>query len=602
LLGIVPKSFPPNYKEFYESRWFSPAASAHCKEVVVAGETVPFGTDLLFVDEKIAELVVGVEICEDLWVPIPPSCLQAISGAAVVANLSASNELIGKARYRRELVSNQSGRCVLAYAYASCGVYESTTDVVFGGHCLIADNGSILAESKRFRRDGFLTMADIDLRRLVFDRSRSNSFRDSLLNAGLTPTFRRIAFETNTRQQPLRLMRGTNPRPFVPENSAELADRCAEIFNAQVAALAKRLEHIGSAHVNIGISGGLDSTLALLVTCKVFKLLGWATDRIHGYTLPGFGTTSHTKSNAHALMEVLGVKAEEQDIRLLCLEEMYQMGHQPFGIDLAGLRTKASAELSNGDIHAVLTQNNALWLADFENTLLQLTANAQNLVFENVQARMRTSILMNRGFVIGTGDLSELALGWCTYNADHMNMYNPNCSIPKTLVKFLVRWAAMNEFDGATREVLLSIADTVISPELLPPSADGNIQQSTEDILGPYEVHDFIMFHFLRAGKGPLEIMYLFEQTEFVNDYPREKLIGWLRLFFTRFFQQQYKRSCLPDGPKVGSVSLSPRGDWRMPSDASAALWLSEIDKLSNKRESLSRSLPRHDRTLDGGY
>jgi len=555
VLGAVPKSFIPNYKEFYEGRWFAPAAAARSREVRLGDDTVPFGTDFLFDATDVDGLVVGVEVCEDLWVPVPPSSQQALRGATVLLNLSASNEVIGKAAYRRQLVAGQSGRCLAAYVYSSCGVWESTTDVVFGGHCLVAENGTLLAESRRFRRDDVLLVTDVDLDRLRADRVRTNSFGDAALQLGAGREFRRLPFVLGQPPTPRPLLRPVDPHPFVPRATGQLRERCEEIFQSQVSGLAKRLEHIGRPAVSIGVSGGLDSTLALLVACKTMDTLGTPRGRILAFTMPGFGTTARTRGNAVALMRELGVTAREVDIRRLCLEEMKALGHRPFGIDLDGLGVEELAA-----------------------RLQRLPAEAcQDLVFENVQARMRTSILMNAGFVIGTGDVSELALGWATYNGDHMSMYNPNVSIPKTLVKFLVRWAAENEFEGEARRILLDVVATDISPELLPAGADGRIVQQTETVIGPYELHDFFLFHFLRYGAPPEKILFLAGQARFDRQYTREELRHWLAVFLRRFFANQFKRSCLPDGPKVGTVSLSPRGDWRMPSDAAAALWLRDL-------------------------
>jgi NAD+ synthase (glutamine-hydrolysing) len=552
VLGVVPKSFIPNYKEFYEARWFAAAANVRSRKLALDGDVVPFGTDLLFDAADVEGLLLGVEICEDLWVPIPPSSMQALHGASVLLNLSASNETIGKSQYRRQLVVNQSGRCMAAYAYSSCGVWESTTDVVFGGHCLVAENATMLAESARFQREETLLFTDVDIDRLRADRVRTNSFADAQLYGTAGHGFQRIAFVLDRPEPEPRLAREVDAHPFVPRGQERLQERCQEIFQTQMAGLARRLEHVGKPAVSIGVSGGLDSTLALLVTCRTFDLLGVPRARIRAFTMPGFGTTPRTKGNAHALMEELGVTAAEVDIRALCLEEMRALGHRPFGIDLQGLTVD---ELSA--------------------RMRQLRREQrQDLVFENVQARMRTSILMNAGFVIGTGDVSELALGWATYNGDHMSMYNPNVSIPKTLVKFLVDWAAQNEFDGEARRILLDIVATEISPELLPAGADDKIVQATEGVIGPYELHDFFLFHFLRYGAPPEKILYLARHARFEREYSLSELRGWLRVFLRRFFGNQFKRSCLPDGPKVGSVSLSPRGDWRMPSDAQPAVWL----------------------------
>jgi NAD+ synthase (glutamine-hydrolysing) len=552
ILGIVPKSFIPNYKEFYERRWFACAATARSRSVNINGENIRFGADQLFEVRDLEGLTIGIEICEDLWVPIPPSSYQALHGATVLVNLSASNEVIGKNQYRRQLVVNQSGRCIAAYVYSSCGVWESTTDIVFGGHCLIAENGTLLGESRRFERDDVLLSADIDLDRIRIDRLRMNSFGDAQLYLGQKREFAIQTLTLERKAPPGNLLRQVEAHPFVPRGEERLRERCEEIFQTQVAGLAKRLEHIGKPPVAIGISGGLDSTLALLVVCKTMDALAVARDRIRAFTMPGFGTTSRTRGNARALMQHLSVTAAEVDIRALCLEEMRALRHRPFGIDLAGMTVD-----------------------DLNTRLRALTdERRQDLVFENVQARMRTSILFNAGFVVGTGDISELALGWCTYNGDHMSNYNPNVSIPKTLVKFLVHWAALNEFDGEARRILLDIVATEISPELLPTGVDEKALHSTEATIGPYELHDFFLFHFLRYGEVPEKILFLAEHATFDRPYSPQELRRWLAVFIKRFFGNQFKRSCLPDGPKVGSVSLSPRGDWRMPSDAEAALWL----------------------------
>jgi NAD+ synthase (glutamine-hydrolysing) len=550
LLGLVPKSYLPTYKEYYEARWFVPGHRAVVTEAGWRGGRVPFGTDLLFDGCAFAPgLVVGVEICEDLWSPIPPSSLQALGGAKILLNLSASNEVIGKAAYRRQLVVGQSGRCIAGYVYTSCGPHESTTDVAFGGHALIADNGSLLAETERFARDSTLLVSDIDIQRLHVDRMVNHTFGET--QAAHHRSWRRIEFAVE--RSPERLIRHVDPHPFVPAGQAPLRERCEDLFHTQVAGLAKRLEHIGRPRVAIGVSGGLDSTLALLVACKTFDRLEWPRTRIEAMTMPGFGTTARTLRNAQALMRHLGVSASEVDIRSLCLDEMRAIGHAPFGIRLDGLTVETlSARLR--DLSAEEVQS--------------------DVVFENVQARMRTNLLMNKGFVVGTGDLSEQALGWSTYNGDHMSMYNPNVSIPKTLVKFLVRWAAENEFTGAAQKTLLDVVATQISPELLPVAASGEIAQMTESVIGPYELHDFFLFHFLRYGAPPEKILFLADHAAFEKPYPPDERRRWLTVFLRRFFVNQFKRSCLPDGPKVGTVSLSPRGDWRMPSDAQAVLWL----------------------------
>ena len=453
-------------------------------------------------------------------------------------------------------MTGQSGRCLAAYGYACAGPTESTTDLVFGGHCLIAENGSILAESARvgdgesLRRDSYGIVADVDLERLQNDRRATTSFDDCVRH--LPGAYRKIPFES--RQDMAGLKRHVAGQPFVPRDNSELHRRCAEIFGVQQAALAKRLEQLRpTTFLNIGVSGGLDSTLALLAVVKTCDGLGSPRSRIHGLTMPGFGTTSRTRDNALQLMQELGIKHDEIDIRKLSLESFSALSHSPLGID-----------------------SKAMTVDELQSALVNLPEGGQDLVFENVQARLRMFLLMSRGFVIGTGDLSEAALGWSTYNGDHMSMYNPNCSIPKTLVRFLVRYVAEREFTGTVRDTLLSIADTTISPELLPPNAAGLITQSTEDTLGPYELHDFFLFHMIRGGCSPRKILFLAEHAEFTQPYAPELIRRTLQTFYRRFFANQFKRSCVPDGPKVGSVSLSPRGDWRMPSDADGSLWLGE--------------------------
>jgi NAD+ synthase (glutamine-hydrolysing) len=557
-LGIVPKQFLPNYKEFYEQRWFRGATGDEPPEVAFAGQTVPFGIDLLF--EAGEGVVVGVEVCEDLWMPVPPSSLQAIAGATILLNLSASNELIGKSDYRYQLVVGQSGRCIAAYAYSSCGPSESTTDLVFGGHCLIAENGRLLAESSRvgdggpIPMDSHLVTQDVDVQKLRSDRRVTTSFGGDTRHRR---PYRRIAFPLARDMEGLQ--RVVDGRPFVPREGAELHRRCAEIFGIQCAGLARRVMQLGpESPLNIGVSGGLDSTLALLVAVKTCDRMGWSRRRIHGLTMPGFGTTARTRTNAVALMEHLGITAERIDIGELALRTFQDLDHRPLGIDCRGMT-----------------------LAEFEQALAHVPPERRHdLVFENVQARLRTLLLMSRGFVVGTGDLSEQALGWSTYNADHMSMYNPNTSIPKTLVKFLVEYVARNEFEaGPARETLLSIVETTISPELLPATAAGEIEQSTEATLGPYELHDFILFQAVRCGFAPEKIRFLADFAAFSTRYTPEQIDRALRTFFERFFRNQFKRSCVPDGPKVGSVSLSPRGDWRMPSDADPAAWLRWADQ-----------------------
>ena len=536
ILGVVPKTYLSGYKEFQEERWFTSSLELREKTISIGGRTCPLGSQLVF---QAGEVGVGVEICEDLWVPVPSSSLLAMRGANIIFNLSASNELIGKAGYRRQLVQQQSARCLAGYVYASCGFGESTTDLVFSGSALIAENGNILAESDRFQKEGQLVVSEIDVDYLQHDRRVTTSFmRGNPLLSGDTV---RIPFslpdypgeKANT------LTRNIDPHPFTPEGLA-LKARCEEIFKIQVSGLAKRLVHAHASTAVVGISGGLDSTLALLVTAMAFDYLGWPREKVIGITMPGFGTTGRTYRNAVNLIRSLGVTLREISIKDACVQHFKDIAH------------------------------------DMEK---------HDVTYENSQARERTQILMDvanqeNGLVIGTGDLSELALGWATYNGDHMSMYGVNSSIPKTLVKYLVAWVAEHRVDSTSRETLMDIIDTPISPELIPADAQGNIQQKTEDLVGPYELHDFFIYHFLRYGSRPAKLFYL-ACNAFEGIYDAATIKKWLRICFRRFFQQQFKRSCLPDGPKVGSVSLSPRGDWRMPSDASAEIWLNEIDSLS---------------------
>jgi NAD+ synthase (glutamine-hydrolysing) len=557
VLGIVPKQYLPNYQEFYEARWFAAADGSEPASVDLGelGE-VPFGIDLLF---ECGDLVVGIEICEDLWMPVPPSSLQASAGANLLVNLSASNEIIGKASYRELLVRSQSGRCLAAYAYSSAGPTESTTDIVFGGHCMITENGSLLAKSERIGEPHCAWLeqshatADIDLQRLAHDRQITQSWQQAAKR--LPNEFRRIQFSGEFDSSGS--LRNVVAQPFVPRDDSELHARCAEVFGIQCAGLAKRVSRLpAQLPLNIGVSGGLDSTLALLVAVKTCECRGWPLNRIAGITMPGFGTTSRTLEAARALMKHLNISAEEIDIRQLCLDTFKSLKHKPFGIDATQLE-----------------------LEEFVAALQGVpAANRNDLVFENVQARVRTMLLMNRGFVLGTGDLSEQALGWSTYNGDHMSMYNVNASIPKTLVKFLVKYVAEHEFDGEVRTCLLDIVSTPISPELLPPDQSGQIQQLTEGSIGAYELHDFFLYHFARFGSTPQKILHLASLAQFSKNYSADEIRKTLRTFVWRFFANQFKRSCVPDGPKVGSVSLSPRGDWRMPSDADAQAWLSELD------------------------
>ena len=535
ILGVVPKTYIPNYKEFQEQRWFTSATELRDKTVSIGDRTYPLGSHLLF---TAGQVKVGIEICEDLWVPVPPSSLLAMEGANILVNISASNELIGKHHYLRSLICQQSARCMAGYVYASAGFGESSTDLVFAGNGIIAENGTLLEESPRFTMQEQLVISEIDIENLQNDRQVNTSFMHgaSTLLASETITIP-FALSENS-GQPV-LTRSVDPHPFTPSGDA-LKERCEEIFQIQVAGLAKRIVHTHSRTAVVGISGGLDSTLALLVTVMTFDALNIPRNQILGITMPGFGTTDRNYTNACDLIRSLGVTLKEISIKDACLQHFKDISHNP-------------------SVHDV--------------------------TYENSQARERTQILMDvanqeNGMVIGTGDLSELALGWATYNGDHMSMYGVNGSIPKTLVRYLVEWVAHNRVDEASRATLLDIVDTPISPELIPADENGNIKQKTEDLVGPYELHDFFLYHFLRFGSSPAKIYFLAQQA-FGGSYDKETIRKWLHTFFRRFFQQQFKRSCLPDGPKVGSVSLSPRGDWRMPSDAMATLWLKEIEGLN---------------------
>lgn len=526
IVAIVPKTYIPNYNEFYEKRWFSPADAALSDNC--------FGPAII----SHKGVNVGIEICEDLWTPIPPSCHLAMDGAEVIANLSASDDITGKYDYLRTLVMQQSARCICAYAYSSAGFGESSTDLVFDAKLFVAENGKMLAQNQRWCADTQIIMADVDIEAIRRDRMHNGSFEACRRNNATV--FTRVATSaTNQAGADWQLMREVDPHPFVPSDSAILADRCEEIINIQVAALAKRLAATHCKSLVIGVSGGLDSTLALLIAARTFDRLGLDRRGITGVTMPGFGTTDRTHNNACTLMEALGVTWREISIAAAVNQHFADIGHDPA-------------------VHDV--------------------------TYENSQARERTQILMDianqtGGMVLGTGDLSELALGWATYNGDHMSMYAVNAGVPKTLVKYLTRYFAQRA-TGAERTALLDIIDTPISPELLPATADGEIDQKTEDLVGPYELHDFFLYYTLRYGFTPGRI-FMLARKAFGDSYEPATILKWLRIFTRRFFNQQFKRSCLPDGPKVGSVCLSPRGDWRMPSDASAALWLAEIDKIT---------------------
>ena len=534
ILGVVPKTYLPNYKEFYEQRWFTSALQVAEDNVRLCGQIVPMGTNLLF---ETSDTTFGIEICEDLWSTIPPSSTLALQGAEILFNLSADNEGIGKHSYLRSLISQQSARCIAGYVFSSCGFGESTTDVVFAGNGLIYENGSELAHNKRFSLEEQLVISEIDVERLRAERRLNTTFAAS---KGTVPSDKkplRITTEfVNSKE--LNLTRTFDMHPFVPQGET-LNERCEEVFSIQVAGLAQRLVHTGAKTAVIGISGGLDSTLALLVCVRTFDKLELPRKNIIGVTMPGFGTTDRTYHNALSLMKSLGITIREISIKEACIQHFKDINH---------------------DI------------------------NIHDVTYENSQARERTQILMDIanqtwGMVIGTGDLSELVLGWATYNGDHMSMYGVNGSVPKTLVKYLVKWVAENDIDEESRITLLDIVETPISPELIPADENGEIQQKTEDLVGPYELHDFFLYYFMRFGFRPSKIYYL-ANIAFKDIYDEETIKKWLSTFFRRFFNQQFKRSCLPDGPKVGSISISPRGDWRMPSDASSATWLKEIENL----------------------
>lgn len=538
--GVVPKTFLPNYNEFYEKRWFSSASTLKSKDIVICGQSAPVGSDLIF---ETSDFRFSIEICEDLWSPIPPSSIASVNGAEIIFNLSASNETTSKHIYRKDLIKQQSARCISGYVYAAAGAGESTTDIVFSGSSVIAENGTVIAESDRFFLDNRLTIGDIDVERLRNDRLKNKSFSVSEYKAINEIEYRYIAIEDaacKKNRDDFSLSRFVSPTPFVPAQDETLDERCSEIFSIQVGGLTKRLQHVNAKTAVIGVSGGLDSTLALLVLVKAFDKLGLSREGIYGITMPGFGTTDRTYSNAIELMRTLGITIREISIVDAVNQHFKDIEHDP-------------------SVH--------------------------DITYENSQARERTQILMNyankvNGLVIGTGDLSELALGWCTYNGDHMSMYAVNAGVPKTLVKTLVAWVADTQMDAASRKILDDVVETPISPELLPADANGNIAQKTEDVVGPYILHDFYLYYVLRFGFSPAKIYFLAKHA-FEGEYQNEVILKWLRNFFWRFFSQQFKRSCLPDGPKVGSVNLSPRGDWRMPSDASVAVWMKELDALS---------------------
>lgn len=542
ILGAVPKTFLPTYREFYDHRWFASGMDVRCGTVELAGQAAPFGTDVLFKLRGSAPAIVGVEVCEDLWLPLSPHEYQAAAGALLLFNLSASNDIIAKADWRRTMVSSESGRCSAAYCYAASGIGESSNDVVFGGHSIIAENGVILAEAERLTAAPQLVTADIDLGRLEFDRRAATSFRDI---PGQSRAFRIYEAEVQD-PAPGRLRRPISPHPFVPKDPSRRAERCRDIFSMQVAALAQKLTGARTERIVIGVSGGLDSTLALLAAAKTMDFLGLPRQNVHAFTLPCFGTTRRTRLNAIQLSKSLEVSLKQVSIIRTAKSQLKDLGH----------------------------------------------SGEDDVVFENVQARYRTAFLFNKAnqtgaIVLGTGDLTEIALGWDTFAGDHISHYHINTSVPKTLVRFLIQWVADEEFAGSpAQKALADILETPISPELRRP-VKGQIAQMSEDVIGPVELADFYLYPFIRLGTPPGKILYMAEEVRqlglFSREYTLEDLYRWEQSFIKRFFANQFKRTCLPEGPKIGSVSLSPRGDWRMPSDAEPALWLEDLDRMYRK-------------------
>jgi NAD+ synthase (glutamine-hydrolysing) len=550
ILGIVPKTLLPNQKEYYENRWFTSSRDATTDNIELFGQSVYLGTDILFKLNGLDSALIGIEICEDLWVPLAPHEYQALAGATVLVNISASNEILGKAEWRRNMVISESGRCLAAYAYVSAGNDESSNDLIYGGHAIIAENGSINAESKPLSNDSQLLISDVDLQRLVHDRYQQTSFHDS---SRQLETFRVV--DSQVSDIPVsKLYYNINPHPFVPDEPNRRAERCRDIFSMQVAALSKKLSGAHKQNIILGISGGLDSTLALIVAIKTMDYLGLSRKNVFTYTMPGFGTTTRTKYNATKLCKALGVSFTSVNINRTCKLALKDLGHNM----------------------------------------------KEDVVFENVQARYRTEFLFNKanqvdGIVLGTGDLTEIALGWSTFAGDQLSHYHINASVPKTLVRYLIQWAADEELaDSPAQHILYDILKTPISPELLPPS-QGTITQKSEDIIGPVELTDFYLYPFVRFGMRPGKILFMAYEANrlglFDQNYSLNDLYKWLQSFIKRFFANQFKRTCMPEGPKVGSVSLSPRGDWRMPSDAEANVWLSDLDlmydelKLTNKKK-----------------
>jgi NAD+ synthase (glutamine-hydrolysing) len=542
IIGVVPKSSLPNYKEFYDDRWFESGDNAPTDTIDIARLQVPFGTDLLFKINGNSSIIAGVEICEDLWIPLSPHEKQALAGASLLFNLSASNEVLGKNEWRRTMISAESGRCLAAYCYVSSGIGESSNDIVFGGHVITAENGIILKESPGLCCDEQLLISDIDIDRLAFDRRQSTSFRDTSYYG---ESYRTVDCEVADIPAD-QLFRTLESHPFVPSDASKRAERCRDIFSMQVGALSQKLSGAKKQNVVMGVSGGLDSTLALLVAVKTLDYLKLSHTHLYAYTLPGFGTTARTKNNATHLCQALGVSFEEIDITATCNSQFKDLKHK----------------------------------------------GKEDIVFENVQARYRTAFLFNKAndlnaIMLGTGDLTEVALGWSTFAGDQISHYHINVSVPKTLVRYLIRWVADEELKESTpQQILKDILETPISPELLRPNGS-SITQKSEEIIGPVELADFFLYPFIRFGMLPGKILYLADQVRiqglFENKYNLDDLYKWFQSFIRRFFANQFKRTCLPEGPKVGSVSLSPRGDWRMPSDAEPALWLADLEAMYKK-------------------
>jgi NAD+ synthase (glutamine-hydrolysing) len=542
ILGVIPKTLLPSYREFYEDRWFTSSMDAHGDSVELLGEQVPFGTDILFGLRGISSALIGVELCEDLWMPLSPHEHQALAGATVLINLSASNEVLEKADWRRIMVPSESGRCIAAYCYVSSGIGESSNDVIYGGHILIAENATILSESPRLSSSPQFVISDIDLERLVHDRRVFTTFHEA---SRQRKNFRVVEAEV---ADPIasKLWRTIDPHPFVPAEATKRAERCREIFSMQVAALAQKLSGAKKSHLVLGVSGGLDSTLALLAAVKTMDFLGLPRTNVHAYSLPGFGTTPRTKANASKLCRALGVSLERTGITRTSKSHLKDLKH----------------------------------------------GGQQDVVFENVQARYRTEFLFNKGnqldgIVLGTGDLTEIALGWCTFSGDQLSHYHVNTSVPKTLVRFLVRWVADEELASSpAQKVLYDVLETPITPELLFTEGE-QITQRSEEVIGPVELADFYLYPFIRFGMRPGKILYLANEARrrglFDGNYTLDDLRRWLNSFIERFFANQFKRTCFPEGPKVGTVSLSPRGDWRMPSEAEAKLWLEDLEAMHLK-------------------